>query len=142
MFAGFARRHTGELGNFWVDLVRGTLRILLPIAIIGAIVLVAGGAIQNFHLHDQVVNTLAGTQQTITGGPVASQEVIKELGTNGGGFYNANSSHPFENPNTWTNWIEIFLLLVISFSLPRTFGRIVGSRSRATRSPQSWRLWP
>src|SRR6185312_14380728 len=72
-------------------------------------------------------NTLAGGQQTITGGPVASQEVIKELGTNGGGFYNANSSHPFENPTTWTNWVEIFLLLVISFSLPRTFGRMVDS---------------
>jgi K+-transporting ATPase ATPase A chain len=124
---GFARRHTGELGNFWVDLVRGTLRILLPIAIVGAIVLIAGGVIQNFHLHDQIVNTLAGSQQTITGGPVASQEVIKELGTNGGGFYNANSSHPFENPTTWTNWFEIFLLLCISFSLPRTFGRMVGS---------------
>jgi K+-transporting ATPase ATPase A chain len=125
---GFARKRTGELGNFWVDLVRGTLRILLPIAIVGAILLVAGGAIQNFHLHDQVVNTLVGgTQQTITGGPVASQEVIKELGTNGGGFYNANSAHPFENPNAWTNWLEIFLLLVISFSLPRTFGRMVGS---------------
>jgi K+-transporting ATPase ATPase A chain len=124
---GFARRRTGDLGNFWVDLVRGTLRILLPIAVIGAIVLIAGGAIQNFHLNDQVVNTLAGTQQTITGGPVASQEVIKELGTNGGGFYNANSAHPFENPNSWTNWLEIFLLLAISFSLPRTFGRMVGS---------------
>ncbi|MGN6336401.1 potassium-transporting ATPase subunit KdpA [Mycobacterium sp.] len=124
---GFVRRRTGELGNFWVDLVRGTLRILLPIAIIGAILLVAGGAIQNFHLHDQVANTVAGTQQTITGGPVASQEAIKELGTNGGGFYNANSAHPFENPTAWTNWLEIFLLLVISFSLPRTFGRMVGS---------------
>jgi potassium-transporting ATPase potassium-binding subunit len=124
---GFVRRRTGDLGNFWVDLVRGTLRILLPIAIIGAILLVAGGAIQNFHLHDQVVTTMAGTQQTMTGGPVASQEVIKELGTNGGGFYNANSAHPFENPTTWTNWLEIFLLLVISFSLPRTFGRMVGS---------------
>ena len=124
---GFARRRTGELGNFWVDLVRGVFRILLPIAIVGAIVLIAGGAIQNFHLNDQVVTTLNGAQQTITGGPVASQEVIKELGTNGGGFYNANSSHPFENPTTWTNWLEIFLLLVISFSLPRTFGRMVGS---------------
>ena len=124
---GFARRRTGDLGNFWVDLVRTVLRILLPIAIIGAIVLIAGGAIQNFHLHDQVVTTLGGAQQTITGGPVASQEVIKELGTNGGGFYNANSSHPFENPTVWTNWLEIFLLLVISFSLPRTFGRMVGS---------------
>ncbi|MFD8101292.1 potassium-transporting ATPase subunit KdpA [Nocardia fluminea] len=124
---GFARRHTGELGNFWVDLVRGTLRILLPIAFVFAIVLVAGGVIQNFHLHDQVAQTIGGGEQTITGGPVASQEVIKELGTNGGGFYNANSAHPFENASTWTNFLEIFLLLVISFSLPRTFGRMVGS---------------
>jgi len=127
---GLARRNTGELGNFWVDLVRGTIRILLPISVIAAIILVIGGSIQNFHLHDQVVNTLAGGQQTITGGPVASQEVIKELGTNGGGFYNANSAHPFENPNTWTNWVEIFLLLVISFSLPRTFGRMVESKKQ------------
>jgi K+-transporting ATPase ATPase A chain len=127
---GFARRHTSELGNFWVDLVRGTLRILLPISVVAAIVLIAGGAIQNFHLHDQVVNALAGTQQTITGGPVASQEAIKELGTNGGGFYNANSAHPFENPTTWTNWLEILLLLVISFSLPRTFGRMVESKKQ------------
>ncbi|WP_040868366.1 potassium-transporting ATPase subunit KdpA [Nocardia exalbida] len=127
---GFARRHTGDLGNFWVDLVRGTLRILLPIAFVFAVVLVAGGVIQNFHLHDQVAQTLNGTEQTITGGPVASQEVIKELGTNGGGFYNANSAHPFENPAAWTNWMEIFLLLVISFSLPRTFGRMVGSRKQ------------
>lgn len=124
---GFARRRTGELGNFWVDLVRGTLRILVPIAVIGAILLVAGGAIQNFHLHDQTVTTINGTAQTITGGPVASQEAIKELGTNGGGFYNANSAHPFENPTGWTNWLEIFLILVIGFSLPRTFGRMVGS---------------
>ena len=124
---GFARQRTGDLGNFWVDLVRGTLRILLPIATIGAIVLVVGGAIQNFHLNDQVVTTLGGAHQTITGGPVASQEAIKELGTNGGGFYNANSAHPFENPTAWTNWVEIFLLLVIGFSLPRTFGRMVGS---------------
>ena len=127
LVGGFARRRTGELGNFWVDLVRGTLRILLPIAIISAILLVAGGAIQNFHLHDQIVTTANGTAQTITGGPVASQEVIKELGTNGGGFYNANSAHPFENPTAWTNWLEIFLILVIGFSLPRTFGRMVGN---------------
>ena len=127
---GFARKHTGDLGNFWVDLVRGTIRILLPISVVAAIILIAGGAIQNFHLHDQVVNTLAGGQQTITGGPVASQEAIKELGNNGGGFYNANSAHPFENPNSWTNWFEIFLLLVISFSLPRTFGRMVGSKKQ------------
>jgi potassium-transporting ATPase potassium-binding subunit len=122
---GFARNKTTELGNFWVDLVRGTMRILLPLSIIGALLLIAGGAIQNFHLHDQVVTTLNGVQQTITGGPVASQEAIKELGTNGGGFYNANSAHPFENPTRLTNFIEIFMLLAISFSLPRTFGRMV-----------------
>jgi potassium-transporting ATPase potassium-binding subunit len=127
---GFIRVRTGELGNFWVDLVRGSIRILLPLALISAIILIAGGTIQNFHLHDQIVNTLAGGQQTITGGPVASQESIKELGTNGGGFYNANSAHPFENPTTWTNWVEVFLLLVISFSLPRTFGRMVGSKKQ------------
>ncbi len=127
---GFARSRTGELGNFWVDLTRGTLRILLPISVVAAVALIAGGAVQNFHLNDQVVNTLAGTPQTIPGGPVASQEAIKEFGTNGGGFYNANSSHPFENPTSWTNWIEIFLLLVISFSLPRTFGRMVNSKKQ------------
>ncbi|MGW3543335.1 potassium-transporting ATPase subunit KdpA [Nocardia niigatensis] len=128
---GFARRHTGELGNFWVDLVRGTTRILLPFAIVFAIVLVAGGVIQNLHVYDQVAQTVGNTgSQTLPGGLVASQETIKELGTNGGGFYNVNSAHPFENPTAWTNWIEIFLLLVISFSLPRTFGRMVGSKKQ------------
>ncbi len=123
---GFARRQTNQLGNFWVDLVRICLRVLLPISAVAAIVLIAGGAAQNLVAgHD--VSTLAGATQHLTGGPVASQEAIKDLGTNGGGFYNANSSHPFENPATWTNWIEIFLLLVISFSLPRTFGRMVNS---------------
>ena len=125
---GLARRSTGELGNFWVDLVRGVLRILLPLSLIGAVILISGGVIQNFGLHDQVVNTIAGARQTIPGGPVASQEAIKELGTNGGGFFNVNSAHPFENPTTWTNWVEIFLLTVIAFSLPRTFGRMVESR--------------
>jgi K+-transporting ATPase ATPase A chain len=126
---GFARKRTEHLGNFWVDLIRGSLRILLPLAVIGAIVLVAGGAVQNFH-DPHTIQTLAGAKQSITGGPVASQEAIKELGTNGGGFYNANSAHPFENPTTWTNWIEIFLLLVVSISLPRTFGRMVGSNKQ------------
>jgi K+-transporting ATPase ATPase A chain len=126
---GFARKRTENLGNFWADLVRGTLRILLPIAFVGAVVLVIGGAVQNFH-DPHTIQTLAGAKQTITGGPVASQEAIKELGTNGGGFYNANSAHPFENPTTWTNWVEIFLLLVVSFSLPRTFGRMVGSNKQ------------
>jgi K+-transporting ATPase ATPase A chain len=124
---GFARKKTEELGNFWVDLVRGCVRILVPIAVVAAIVLVAGGAVQNF-ADPHTVHTIAGGTQSITGGPVASQEAIKELGTNGGGFYNANSAHPFENPTAWTNWIEIFLLLMISFSLPRTFGRMVGDR--------------
>ncbi|MFG1684281.1 potassium-transporting ATPase subunit KdpA [Nonomuraea sp. NPDC049269] len=122
---GFARRKSETIGNFWVDLVRGSLRVLLPIAFVGALVLVAGGLIQNFSgLHE--VTTLTGGTQSITGGPVASQEAIKELGTNGGGFYNANSAHPFENTTNWTNWLEIFLLLVIPFALPRTFGKLVG----------------
>lgn len=127
---GLARRNTTELGNFWVDLIRGSIRILLPVSIIGATILVAGGVIQNFGLHSQLVTTLAGGQQAIPGGPVASQEVIKLLGTNGGGFFNANSAHPFENPTAWTNWVEIFLLSCIAFSLPRTFGRMVGSRKQ------------
>ena len=145
---GFVRHRTGDLGNFWVDLVRGTLRILLPLALIGAVVLVAGGVIQNFHLNDQAVTTLGGVQQILPGGPLASQEAIKELGTNGGGFYNANSAHPFENPTAWTNWVEIFLLLVVSCSLPRTFGRMVGSPKQgyaiaavmATLATVSWTL--
>ena len=126
---GFARKKSDHLGNFWVDLVRGTLRILLPISVVAAIVLIAGGAVENFHA-PHTIQTIVGAKQSITGGPVASQEVIKDLGTNGGGFYNVNSAHPFENPTTWTNWIEIFLILVISFSLPRTFGRMVGSNKQ------------
>ncbi|MFJ8160105.1 potassium-transporting ATPase subunit KdpA [Streptomyces sp. NPDC096136] len=123
---GFARSRTGELGNFWADLVRGTLRILLPIAVLGAIVLVACGAIQNFAgIHE--VGQFAGGSQQWNGGAVASQEVIKELGTNGGGYFNANSAHPFENPTPFSNLFEIFLILVIPFALTRTFGRMVGS---------------
>ncbi|CAO5161263.1 K(+) transporting P-type ATPase subunit KdpA [Frankia sp. AiPs1] len=116
-----------ELGNFWVDLTRTTIRILLPICAVAAIVLIAGGAIQNLH-GNRVVDTLTGGHQAVTGGPVASQEAIKELGTNGGGFYNVNSAHPFENPTSWTNLFEIYLLLAIPFSLPRAFGRMVGDR--------------
>lgn len=123
---GFARSRTGELGNFWADLVRGTVRILIPISVIGAIVLVAAGAIQNFSGIHQVGQFMGGTQEW-NGGAVASQEVIKELGTNGGGYFNANSSHPFENPNPLSNLFEIFLILLIPFSLTRTFGRMVGS---------------
>jgi K+-transporting ATPase ATPase A chain len=125
---GFARSKTNQLGNFWVDLVRICLRILLPVAVLGAAVLIAAGTVQNLSGGTDVT-TLAGGTQHITGGPVASQEVIKEFGTNGGGFYNANSAHPFENPTGWTNWLEIFLILLIPFSLPRVFGRMVGQPS-------------
>ncbi len=124
---GFARARTDQVGNFWVDMTRTCVRVLLPAAVVVAVVLVAGGAIQNWHSAHEVT-TLAGAHQTLTGGPVASQESIKELGTNGGGFYNANSAHPFENPTAWTNFIEVFALLVIAFSLPRTFGRMVGDK--------------
>ncbi|ALU92561.1 potassium-transporting ATPase subunit A [Streptomyces globisporus C-1027] len=123
---GFARSRSGELGNFWADLVRGTVRILLPISVIGAIVLVACGAIQNFSGIHQVGQFMGGTQEW-NGGAVASQEAIKELGTNGGGYFNANSAHPFENPNPLSNLFEIFLILLIPFALTRTFGRMVGS---------------
>ncbi|MFN8169568.1 MAG: potassium-transporting ATPase subunit KdpA, partial [Candidatus Nanopelagicales bacterium] len=106
---GFARSRTERLGNFWVDLTRVTLRVLLPLAAVFAVVLVVSGVVQNFS-GDTTITTLTGGTQTIPGGPVASQEAIKELGTNGGGFYNANSAHPFENPNGFTNLLQIFLL--------------------------------
>ena len=121
---GFLRSKTDRLGNFWVDVTRITLRYLLPLSVVGGLVLVASGVIDNFHAN-QVVTTLAHGHQTITGGPVASQEVIKDAGNNGGGFYNANSSHPFESSNPFTNWLEIFLLLLTAFCLPRTFGKMV-----------------
>jgi K+-transporting ATPase ATPase A chain len=122
---GFASRRSGTIGNFWVDLVRGVYRLLLPFSVVAAIVLLAGGVIQNFAGFTDAT-TLAGTTQSIPGGPVASQEAIKLLGTNGGGFFNVNSAHPFENPTPWTSLFQVFLMLVIPFSLPRAFGRIVG----------------
>ncbi|WP_328441648.1 potassium-transporting ATPase subunit KdpA [Streptomyces sp. NBC_00444] len=123
---GFARSRTGELGNFWADLVRGVVRILLPLAAVAAVVLVACGVIQNFSgIHE--VGQFMGGQQQWNGGAVASQEAVKEIGTNGGGYFNANSAHPFENPTPFSNLFEIFLLLVIPFSLTRTFGVMVGS---------------
>jgi len=124
LIRGFTRSRTDRVGNFWVDLVRGCLRILLPLAVVGAIALVALGAVQNFSAGTGAT-TLAGIHQTITGGPVASQEAIKEIGTNGGGFYNANSAHPFENPNPFSNFLEIFFLLLIPVALTRTFGLMV-----------------
>ncbi|MFE3665883.1 potassium-transporting ATPase subunit KdpA [Streptomyces sp. NPDC059164] len=123
---GFARSRTGELGNFWADLVRGTVRVLVPVSVAGALVLVACGAIQNFSGIHEVGQFTGGTQQW-NGGAVASQEAIKELGTNGGGYFNANAAHPFENPNPLSNLFEIFLILLIPFALTRTFGRMVGS---------------
>ena len=124
---GIARRKSGTIGNFWVDLTRGTLRLLLPLAAIAAIVLVIGGVVQNFNGFTHMA-TLIGGSQSMPGGPAASQEAIKLLGTNGGGFFNANSAHPFENPTAWTNLVEIVLMLVIPFSIPRTFGQMVGDK--------------
>lgn len=125
LIRGFARRGSATIGNFWVDLTRGLIRLLLPIATIGALALLAGGVIQNFAGFSEV-QTLTGATQSIPGGPVASQEAIKLLGTNGGGFFNANSAHPFENPTAWTNMVQILLVLMIPFALPRAFGRMVG----------------
>ncbi|MFF5426696.1 MULTISPECIES: potassium-transporting ATPase subunit KdpA [unclassified Streptomyces] len=123
---GFARSRTGELGNFWADLVRGVTRVLLPLSVAGALVLVACGTIQNFSGIHEVGRFLGGTQQW-NGGAVASQEAIKNLGTNGGGYFNANSAHPFENPNPVSNLFQIFLILLVPVALTRTFGRMVGS---------------
>ena len=126
---GFALRRTGTIGNFWVDLTRGVLRLLLPLSIVAAIILILGGVIQNFNGFTHLT-TLSGAAQSIPGGPVASQEAIKELGTNGGGFFNANSAHPFENPTPWTSLFQIILMLAIPFSLPRTFGTMVGDKKQ------------
>jgi potassium-transporting ATPase potassium-binding subunit len=122
---GFMRSRTDRLGNFWVDLTRITIRVLLPLAVVGGIILIASGVVDNFTA-THTISTLTGGTQNMVGGPVGSQEVIKEMGNNGGGFYNANSAHPFESPNPFTNIFEIFLLLVIPFSLARTFGKLVG----------------
>ena len=121
---GFARSRSDTVGNFWVDLVRACIRLALPLSVLAALVLIGGGVIENWH-HYQTVTGLAGAKQTIVGGPIGSQEAIKELFNNGGGPFNANSAHPFENPTSWTNWLEIYLLLAIPFALPRTFGRLV-----------------
>ncbi|MEU4051386.1 potassium-transporting ATPase subunit KdpA [Streptomyces olivaceus] len=123
---GFARTRGGELGNFWADLVRGVTRVLVPLAVVGALVLVASGVVQNFSGIHEVGQFTGGSQQW-NGGAVASQEAVKELGTNGGGYFNANSAHPFENPTGFTNLFEIFLILLIPVALTRTFGVMVGS---------------
>ncbi len=135
LIRGFARHTAETIGNFWVDLTRGTLYILLPLSLIAAIFLVSQGVIQNFspYVKSALVQETkdakdnAVKEQTLPMGPVASQEAIKELGTNGGGWFNANSSHPFENPNPLTNFVEILLILLIPAALTYTFGRMVGN---------------
>jgi K+-transporting ATPase ATPase A chain len=124
---GLVRRRSATIGNFWVDLTRTVTRVLLPIAFVGAFVLVSQGVVQNLSGGTEA-QTLGGATQVIPGGPVASQEVIKELGTNGGGFYNANSAHPFENPNGFTNFLQMVLILLIPFALTYTFGVMAKNR--------------
>jgi potassium-transporting ATPase potassium-binding subunit len=131
LIRGFTRAKTDRLGNFWVDLTRGTIRILLPMAFVFAIVLIGFGVVQSLKSGVDVLNP-DGSASRIALAPAASQEAIKELGTNGGGIFNANSAHPFENPSSWSNLIEIFLLLVIPVSLTRTFGVLVGNKRQGT----------
>jgi K+-transporting ATPase ATPase A chain len=134
LIRGLTRRRAGTIGNFWVDLTRGVLFVLLPLSVLLATVLMARGVIQNFDGLREV-GGVGGAAQTLPGGPVASQEAIKELGTNGGGFYNANSAHPYENPDPLTNFLELLALLAIPFALTATYGRLVGSRR------QGWALF-
>jgi potassium-transporting ATPase potassium-binding subunit len=124
MIRGFTRAKTDRLGNFWVDVTRCVLRLLLPLSVVGALILAAGGVVDNFMAY-HAVTTLSGGHQTLVGGPFASQEIIKDMGNNGGGPFNANSAHPYENPNPFTNWFTIFVLLLIPFATPRAFGKMV-----------------
>src|SRR5204862_7889223 len=129
-----ARKQATTIGNFWVDLTRGTLYVLLPLSLVFALFLCVRGVPQTLKSY-QKATTLEGATQTIAQGPVASQEAIKMLGTNGGGFFNANSAHPYENPTPLSNVVEVVAILAISSGLAYTFGRIVGD----TR--QGWALW-
>jgi potassium-transporting ATPase potassium-binding subunit len=126
LIRGFARRSVKTIGNFWVDLIRATLYVLLPLALVMALFLIWQGVPQNFSAYTAAF-TLEGVKQLIAQGPVASQEAIKMLGTNGGGFFNANSAHPFENPNALTNFVELWSILAISAALTHTFGKMVGN---------------
>ncbi len=131
---GIARRSAGKLGNFWADLVRGTLYVLLPLCALLALFLVQQGAIQNFQPYLEVT-TLEGAKQTIAMGPVASQEAIKQLGTNGGGFFNANAAHPFENPTPWTNFWSMFAIFAIPSALTWLLGRMTSQQRHG------WAVW-
>jgi K+-transporting ATPase ATPase A chain len=124
LIRGLVRRRSATIGNFWIDLTRSVVRILIPLSFVVAILFVSQGVIQNFH-GNTTAHTVQGAAQHIPGGPFASQEAIKELGTNGGGPLNANSAHPFESPNGFTTWLQILALLVIPFSLTYTFGKMV-----------------
>jgi K+-transporting ATPase ATPase A chain len=134
LIRGFARHETDKIGNFWVDLTRGVVYILLPVSFVVALVFLSQGSIQNFHPYT-AAKTVEGATQTIAQGPVASQEAIKQLGTNGGGFFNANSAHPFESPNPFTNLLQVLLIFVLGAGLTYTFGHIVND----TR--QGWALF-
>src|SRR5262249_16413269 len=131
---GIAQREKDTLGNFWVDLVRCSLWILLPVCLVGALFLVSQAVVQNLRPYD-VFTAVEGAKQTIAQGPVASQEIIKEFGTNGGGFFNANSAHPFENPTPLSNFFEMFCIFAISAGLTFTLGDMTGSRKHG------WAVW-
>jgi K+-transporting ATPase ATPase A chain len=131
---GIAQTERDTIGNFWVDLVRGSLWVLLPIAIVGSLLYVSQGVVQNLKPYD-VVQTVEGRTQTIAQGPVASQEVIKQFGTNGGGFFNANSAHPYENPTPFSNFLSMFGIFAIASGLTYTLGSMTGSRQHG------WAVW-
>jgi len=134
LIRGFARQERRTLGNFWVDVTRATIYVLLPISVIGGLLFVSQGVIQNLNPYTEVA-TVEGAKQVIAQGPVASQEVIKQLGTNGGGFFNTNAAHPFENPTPVSNLLSMFLIFVIPGALTYTFGRMVGD------SRQGWAIF-
>ena len=126
LIKGLSRKTTDKLGNFWTDLTRSTLYVLLPLSILLSAVLVGQGVVQNYKTYE-TVQTLQGTQQVIPMGPAASQIAIKQLGTNGGGFFNSNSSHPFENPTPFSNFLEMLFILLIPAALTYTYGKMIGS---------------
>jgi K+-transporting ATPase ATPase A chain len=131
---GIARRSGGRIGNFWTDLVRGTLYVFLPGSVVLALLFIQQGVIQNFHPY-VTATTLEGAKQVLAMGPVASQEAIKQLGTNGGGFFNANAAHPFENPTPWTNFLSTVAIFIVPAGLTYTFGRM------AKNQRHGWALW-